>query len=76
MWGVLVHIVDITAEYGGLAGIILLFWMIDRFLLVRDLRKLNDQMIAMVTSSTAAQVTAAAALRNLNDSIAQLCSRI
>jgi hypothetical protein len=76
MWDALVQLVTIVAEYGGIAGVILCFWMVDRFFLVRDLRKVNDQIIALVVKSTEAHTKAAEVLRALKDSIDQLCSRV
>ena len=65
------EIVKMLIEAGpyGVAGLFFIAWMTDRFLLVRDLRKLNDRMINAFDKNTEALVT-------LKTLIEGLCARI
>jgi hypothetical protein len=53
----------------GLVVIVVLAWMVDRFMLVRDLRKVNTLTIDALTSNTRA-------ITELSTLINQLCSRV
>lgn len=71
MWEAIAKVV-IAGMNSGLAGIlviILIAWMVDRYLLVRDLKDLNQQMIDAFKESSATNA-------ELSTLIGQLCSRI
>ncbi len=71
MWEAIAK-VAIAGMNSGLAGIlviILIAWMVDRYLLVRDLKDLNQQMINAFKESSATNA-------ELSTLIGQLCSRI
>lgn len=76
MWDAIARFFELTIENGGMAGIILIVWMVDRYFLVRDLRATNEKLITLVTENTKAYTEFTSVLQNLNTSITQLCSRI
>jgi len=71
MWDMIRDIV-IAAMNSGLIGvvvIILIAWMVDRYLLIRDLKEQNKMMIDAFTANTSA-------ITELSTLINQLCQRI
>lgn len=71
MWAALENIV-IEGMHSGLAGvvvIILLFWAVDRYLLIRDLKEQNAAMVTAFRENSAA-------ITELSTLISQLCQRI
>lgn len=71
MWNALIEIIN-SAMHGGAAGvlvIVIIAWMADRYLLVRDLKQLNQQMIDAFKEN-------ASIMSELSTLIGQLCQRI
>ena len=69
MWEALADVAKYVIEVGGLTGVILVIWMVDRYLLVRDLRRQNDTMIQAFQDNTRA-------ITELSTLINQLCQRV
>ena len=71
MWEAIakVAIAGMNSGLTGILVIILIAWMVDRYLLVRDLKDLNQQMIDAFKESSATNA-------ELSTLIGQLCSRL
>lgn len=51
---VLLEYFKLFGEVGGLAGLVIMLWMVDRYLLVRDLRAVNEKMITVIEGNAKA----------------------
>ena len=69
MWEAIAIVAKYVIDIGGLAGIILIFWMADRYLLVKDLKDQNENMINAFQANTKA-------ITELSTLINQLCQRV
>ena len=69
MWEAIAIVAKYVIDIGGLAGIILIFWMVDRYLLVKDLKDQNENMINAFQANTKA-------ITELSTLINQLCQRV